>query len=401
MPLTPDQDFKLRSVAPTVFLPTALFGIGSGAIAPVIVLSALDLGASVGTASLIVALIGIGQLLGDLPAGGFAAKVGDRRAMLLAVVLIAAALVGCVAATEVWMLGISIAVLGMASAVWGIARHTYLTEVVPYHKRARAMSTLGGTHRIGMFIGPFLGAAVMQWWGNAGPFWIYLGSAVAAGALVAILPDPDTGPRSTTDTGSVAETFRVLRQNVPVFRTLGTGAMLVGAVRASRQVVIPLWAEQIGLDAVTTSVIFGLAGAIDMLLFYPAGKLMDRFGRAFVAIPCMVIMGVAHLLLPLTVDGWSLLAVALLMGFGNGMGSGIIMTLGSDASPAVGRSAFLGGWRLCADLGNASGPVLISAITVAAALGPAILAMGAVGFLGAGAMAKWIPKRQPEPAQPS
>ncbi len=392
MPLTSASDFSLRSVAPTIFVPAALFGIGSGAIAPIIVLTARDLGASIGLASLIVALTGIGQLIGDLPAGAFAGRVGERKAMLAAVVLITAALIGCITATEVWMLGVSIAILGMAGAVWGIARHSYLTEVVPYHKRARAMSTLGGCHRIGMFIGPFIGAGVMHWWGTTGPFWIHLGTALAAGTLVAVLRDPAANNPRVRESGSATETFQVLRQNLPVFRTLGTGAMLVGAVRASRQVVIPLWAEQIGLDSATTSLIFGLAGAVDMLLFYPAGKAMDRFGRVFVAIPCMTVMGVSLLLLPLTSNGWTLLAVALLMGFGNGMGSGIIMTLGADASPTVGRSAFLGGWRLCADLGNASGPVLISAITVATALGPAIAAMGVVGFLGAGALARWIPQ---------
>ena len=61
-----------------------------------------------------------------------------------------------------------------------------------------------------------------------------------------------------------------------IFLTVGLGALLVAAVRASRQAVIPLWAESIGLDAATTSLIYGLAGGIDMLVFYPAGKVMDR-----------------------------------------------------------------------------------------------------------------------------
>ena len=395
MSVTPDADFKLRSVAPTIFVPAVLFGIGSGAIAPIVALTARDLGASVGVASLIVALTGIGQLIGDIPAGTFAGRFGERTAMLSSVVLIAAALAGCIFATEVWMLGASIAVLGLASAVWGIARHSYLTEVVPYHKRARAMSTLGGAHRVGMFVGPFLGAGVMHLWGTSGPFWVHLGAAVAAGTLVAVLRDPAAGTREPKGSGGPAETFRVLRENLPVFRTLGVGALMVGAVRASRQVVIPLWAEQIGLDEATTSVIFGLAGAVDMLLFYPAGKAMDRFGRVAVAVPCMTIMGVSLALLPLTHSVWTLLAVALLMGFGNGMGSGIIMTLGADASPTEGRSAFLGGWRLCADLGNAGGPVLISTIAAATTLGPAIIAISVVSFLGAGALGRWIPRNKP------
>lgn len=387
---------SLRSVAPTVFLPAILFGIGQGAIAPVVVLSARDMGASVGTASLIVALIGMGQLLGDLPAGAFSARVGERRAMIGAAVVIVAALICCVTATSVWFLGVAIAAMGLASAVWGIARHTYLTETMPYHLRARAMSTLGGSQRIGTFAGPFLGAAAMQWWGTDGAYLIHLVTAVAAALLVAVLREPvvhreSIPPSAAGPEAGAGGTLQVLAAHLPVFRTLGLGVLTVGAVRASRQVVIPLWAEHIGLDFTTTSIIFGIAGAVDMLLFYPAGKVMDRYGRVWVAVPCMVIMAVALTLLPFTYNATSLLLVALLLGFGNGMGSGIVMTLGADASPTVGRAQFLGGWRLCADLGIAGGPLLISGITAVAALSPAIFATAALGFAGAAAMARWAP----------
>jgi len=81
----------------------------------------------------------------------------------------------------------------------------------------------------------------------------------------------------------------------------------------------------------------------------------------------------------------------MLMGVGNGLGSGIIMTLGADASPPIGRAQFLGAFRLCADLGNGAGPFLIAAVTTLSGLAPAILMMGAVGFAGAAALNRWIP----------
>ena len=399
--VAPSTDpITLRSITPTVYLPAVLFGIGQGAIAPVVVLTARDLGASVGTASLIVALIGVGQLIGDLPAGSFAARVGERRAMIISALIIVAALIGCVLATSAGFFAIAIATMGLAGAVWGIARHTYLTEVVPYRLRARAMSTLGGSQRIGTFIGPFLGAAATHWWGTNGAYLIHLGTAIAAAVLVAVLreprgatPEPSAMPAATSPS-EVTESlslFAVLAKHVRVFRTLGLGVLLVGAVRASKQVVIPLWCEQIGVDPTTTSIIFGIAGAVDMLLFYPAGKIMDRFGRAWVAVPCMTIMGLALALLPLTHSAGTVLLVSLLLSFGNGMGSGIVMTLGADASPTVGRAQFLGGWRLCADLGNAGGPMLISGITLVASLGPAVLAMSLLGFAGAAALGRWVP----------
>src|SRR5690606_32978890 len=110
--------------------------------------------------------------------------------------------------------------------------------------------------------------------------------------------------------------------------TIGLGVSLIGAVRSSRQAIIPLWAEHIGLDAATASVVYGLAGAVDMLVFYPAGKRMDTRGRRSVAVPCMAIMGAALLLMPFTSTMGALLLVSLLLGFGNGIGSGIVMTLG-------------------------------------------------------------------------
>ncbi len=83
----------------------------------------------------------------------------------------------------------------------------------------------------------------------------------------------------------------------------------------------------------------------------------------------------------------------MIMGFGNGIGSGIVMTLGADISPAIGRPTFLGIWRELADAGAGIGPVILSAVTAVAGLGSGIVVSGAVGFAAAAALWAWIPKR--------
>ncbi|MET4622624.1 MFS family permease [Arthrobacter sp. 2762] len=80
-------------------------------------------------------------------------------------------------------------------------------------------------------------------------------------------------------------------------------------------------------QATQTSLIYGLSGAIDMLVFYPAGKLMDRKGRPWVAVPSTVIMGMALILIPFTGGFVPLLLAALLIGFGHGISSGLVITL--------------------------------------------------------------------------
>lgn len=384
--------FSLWSIAPSAFGPALLYGIGQGAVYPVIALSARELGASVGVAALVVALVGIGHVLGDLPAGALVARIGDRAAMVGASVVTAVALVGCVVAPSVLLLGGAILLTGLAGAVFGLARQSYLTEAVPLPMRARAMSTLGGTHRIGMFAGPFLGALVTSWYGIDGAYWLFAVAAAAAAVLVVVLPDvPTFAPASPGPAVAMPSVLAVTRAHLPMLRTLGVAALLVMAVRQARQSVLPLWGEQIGLDVSTVSLIMGVSGAVDMLLFYPAGSVMDRHGRAWVGVPSMLVLGVAHALLPLAGSLVPLLVVAMLMGVGNGMGAGLVMTLGADVSPPSGRQAFLGAWRLISDVGTAGGPLLVAAVAALTALGPASVAVGGVSLLAAGALVRWVP----------
>ena len=91
----------------------------------------------------------------------------------------------------------------------------------------------------------------------------------------------------------------------------------------------------------------------------------------------------------------TLTAVAVLLGLDNGIGAGLVMTLGADASPDEARMQFLGGWRLMADLGNTSGPAAVSAITVACPLAAAAVVMGAAAFVGAGWVRVWLPRFDP------
>ena len=280
----------------------------------------------------------------------------------------------------------------MAASVFSLARQKYLTEAVPVMVRARALSTLGGVNRIGIFIGPFIGAAVMQFAGISGAYWAGVVAMAAAAAVSVTIPDLEAKPLPAGGVPAQQPTLRSIAvSHAGVFLSVGAGVLLLSALRASRQVVIPLWADHLGMDPTQASLIYGISGAIDMLVFYPAGKLMDRKGRQWVAVPSTLIMGTAMLLIPLSTGFVSLMLAALLIGFGNGISSGLNMTLGADFSPDNGRGQFLGMWRFMADAGSTGGPVLLSAVTAVVSLGAGVAATGVLGFAAAAVFAVTIP----------
>jgi MFS family permease len=381
-----------RLIVP-VYGPTMLISIGEGAVLPIVALSARSLGATVGVAALLVALIGIGQLLGDLPAGAIAARIGEKRALILACALDCCALLGAFLASSLALLAVAMFATGLAYAMFSLARQSYLTEAIPLPMRARALSTLGGTFRIGLFIGPFVTAAILSFTSMGAAYAFGALMSLATATLTAFLPDVTLEHRRAhAATGEAHRSVTsVLYEHRRVLLTLGTGIMVISAARSTRSALVPLWADSQGIDAATTSVIFGISAGLDLLLFYPGGAIMDRFGRVYVAAPSLIILGAGFLLLPLTFSPAAIAAVAALMGLGNGLSAGIVMTLGADASPSLGRAQFLGGWRLCSDLGNAGGPLVISAISAVATLAVAAYTMGLIALAGSGWLIKWVP----------
>ena len=112
------------------------------------------------------------------------------------------------------------------------------------------------------------------------------------------------------------------------------------------------------------------------------------------AVCSLLVFAVAHLLLPATAGPVGLGAVAVLMGVGDGLSNGLVMTLGADAAPDRGRTEFLGAWRLCHAAGMLVGPLALGLVAAVAPPAVAVAAMGLPAAAGAAAMARWVPPRR-------
>lgn len=391
----------LRPLVATVYVPSVVFGVGQGAAMPMLPLRAVELGASPALAAGIAALTGAGLLLGDLPAGRLVARFGERRAIMLGAGAGALGVLAVLLATSVGALALGVLLSGCSMSVWTLARQRYLADAVPVAVRARAMSLFATMWRTGALVGPFVGAVVVAAVGIRSAFAVQLVTVVVSGWLMSRLPDapaPRTDDVSQHDPAPIT-VLAIAARYRRLFLTLGMATLFMGAARASRDAVVPLWGTHIGLEPEQVSLVFGCAGVLEVLVSTPAGVLMDRFGRQAVATPSLALLALAYVLLPWSGSVATLALVAVVLGLGNGLGNGVVMTLGADVTPPHGRASFLASWRLLHDGGMFVGPLVIATVASASLA----LASGAVGLLAAtGALFMWryVPRYVPVPSRP-
>jgi MFS family permease len=381
-----------------VFLPNLVIATGQGAMVPVLVYAARQVHASSAQAVMVVALNGLGTMLFDLPAGRLTARFGERRSAQLAAGMLAGGLVGCVLASSFLVLASFVALQAAGWALWSLVRLVHLSRVAPPEVRGRALSLFGGVIRAGNVIGPFVFVAVSARSDARASFVIYFVSVVVGVAwLLAARDRKDRA--SETGRAQRVRPVKILVDHRRSFATAGLGVFAISLLRGSRTAIVPLWAAHIGLDAKGAAAIFALSSVIDLALFYPAGVMSDRFGRRAVVLPCLTLLSVGHILVPFSHSYLTLFWAAFILGFGNGFGSGIVMTLGADLTPAVGRASFLAVWRLVSDGGTSAGPLLDSAIVGLGAIALVGPVVGVVGLAAALAVAVWL--AEPAPGRPA
>ena len=377
------QSFELRSLIGGIYLPALFFGIGQWMIIPAIPQFADELGASVFVSGIIFAARGAGSMVGDVPSGLLTSRLGGRVTMTTGVLLTAVTAAAMGFSSGPVLLGLFTLLNGIAFALWHVSRLAYMTETVPVEYRGRALSLVGGVTRVGFFAGPIIGGVLGTFGGLETVFFAQAAVVGAAAILVATrLPQARAGEAGTPERAPVSLRSVALAERRSLI-VAGSVAVALVLIRHGRQFLIPVWGrEALDLNPFEIGLIFGLASAVDMVMFYPVGMVMDRWGRKWAIVPSLVVLSASLLLMPLTGGFGSFLLVGLLSGFGNGLGSGAVMTLGADLAPLDAAGEFLGLWRLVGDVGAVAAPPVVGGLAAVLTLGTAAAATGGIGLLG-------------------
>ena len=372
-----------------LYLPSFFFFVGVGMLVPTLPLLVAEFGVSYTAIAVAVSAVSIGNLLFNVPAGMLLGALSNRAVTVIGALVMFATTIPLAFSggfNEVLVLRL---VFGFGLSMTFLSRVTLIGQMVEIEHRGRATAALGGTMRIARF---FLGPALVGVFGAlldlrelflmAAVFQLFAAAASWFGQRDEQLEG--AGPPIRQSALGRLDVFGLYLQ--PKVLVASLGALLGQSIRAARLTIIPFFgAFVLDLDASAIGYITAVGGALDMVIFPLAGWVMDRFGRKYCSVPSFAVMGIGMFIVAGS-DTWMLLLIgSAVLGIGNGLGSGALMTLGVDLAPPGRLSEFLGVWRGIGDLGDLSGNFLpgqfgdsVGFVTGAIMLGIAGLATAAL-----------------------
>ena len=257
----------LLLVGGIVFVDTMFFV----ALTPLLPEYAEEYGLSKAGAGVLSAAYPAGALLGGIPSGIAAARIGPRPTAIAGLLVIAVTTFIFAAADSIWLLDASRFVQGLASAFAWTAALTWLVGGTPPERRGQMIGSAMAAAIVGALFGPVLGG-VASIVGEP----IAFGAVGVAAVALAIWALGTEAPASTE-----AQPLRVLfgamrhREILLGFWLVALPALFFGTLA----VLAPLRLEDLGFTAVAIGALWLGTAALEAIANPVVGRVSDRVGR--------------------------------------------------------------------------------------------------------------------------
>src|SRR3954471_2773334 len=285
-------------------------------------------GLSKSGAGLLAAGYPVGTLVGGLPGGVLAAKVGVRPTVLIGLALMVLSSIAVAFADSILVLDLARFVQGVGGAASWAGAMAWLAGAAPREKRGQMIGSAMGAGIAGALLGPVIGVLADL----AGFELVFCGVAVIGLGLMAwTLRTPAAAPLGD---GSLRGLAGALRDG-----QVRTGLLLItvpGLLFGTLSVLGPLRLDELGATTAAIGAIWLLSAALEAIVSPLAGRFSDR--RGHLAPPSGGLLGgaVTFALLPWPAD-------AVTLGILIVLGSPVIgllwapsMSMLSDGADAVG-----------------------------------------------------------------
>ena len=234
--------------------------------------------------------------------------VGRRRLLGAGIVLFTASSLACGMAGSLGLLIAARAAQGLGSAVLMALTMAMVGDAVPRDRSGRAMGLLGTMSAVGTALGPSLGGVLIATLGWPAIFLVNVPLGIAALALVRRhLPADAT---SKPQAGAARLMWEVTLAAYGRFRDPALRASLamtaaVSAVMMATLIVGPFYLERsLALSTAIVGLVMSIGPVATALAGVPAGRMVDRFGAARMAIAGLGGMSAACVGLALAPADW-------------------------------------------------------------------------------------------------
>jgi MFS transporter, DHA1 family, multidrug resistance protein len=344
--------------------------LGFGSVVPVLALYARSFGVRQWAIGAAIGIYGLARFLVAVPAGRLADRAGRRATLALGGLVTAAGNLVCAYAPvyAVFVAGRFVAGAGAALVLTGGL--IVLADISTPAHRGRTMAVYQGVFAFAVGVGPVPGGLLAERFGLPAPFLVYA-VAGAVAALVAWFQIPETRElRDGTGPGAVAP---LPPFGVQVRMLTGRiGFLLVSLVSFVNAVartgglfnVIPVMArDRLGLTTDQIGLGLGLASLAGLGLTYPAGMLVDRYGRKAVIVPATLVSGASLVVFLLAPSYAWFLAACVVWSVAISVGGAAPAAYAADVAPAGMQATAMSTYRMLSDVGYVVGPVALGLIT--------------------------------------
>ena len=368
----------------------AINQLGFGAVVAVLALYARSFGVSQSAIGLAIAIYGFARFAVAMPAGRLADRAGRRTGLALGGLVTGLGNLLCAFAPTYPVFIAGRFVAGAGAALVLITGTVVLADITTPANRGRTLAIYQGVFLFAVGVGPVPGGLLAERFGLVAPFLVY---AVAGGiaGLLAWFSIPETRGRGGVDAAELVTPAFLAQVRLLTGRVGFVLVSLVSFVTAFARTgalfnVIPVLAhDRLGLSAEQIGLGLGLASLVGLVLIYPSGVLVDRYGRKIVIMPATLVSGVS-LVLFLVMPGYAwFLAGCVVWSVATGVSGAAPAAYAADTAPPGMNAAAMSAYRMLADLGYVIGPLALGAITDAFGAGVA-LATAAVLLVAAAAL---------------